>query len=53
MKGIIVPILFTLTLLAIDGYAFKGFKQLFQEKELFQEINVTLHLLKRFELFFV
>ncbi len=32
MKGIIVPILFTLTLLAIDGYAFKGFKQLFQEK---------------------
>ncbi len=32
MKGIIVPILFTLTLLAIDAYAFKGFKQLFHDK---------------------
>lgn len=32
MKGIIVPILFTLTLLVIDWYAFKGLKQLFQNK---------------------
>lgn len=32
MKGIIVPIIFTLILLAIDWYAFKGFKQLFQDK---------------------
>lgn len=32
MKGIIVPILFTLTLLVIDWYAFKGIKQLFRNR---------------------